>query len=120
MSTDAAAGANDGPCAPRRADTSRAPFIAVEAASVRLGSDLIFSDLDLAIREREFVCLLGPSGCGKSTMIRMIGGLIEPASGKVSVDGRPPRLARERFAYVFQSPRLVPWCNARDNVALAI
>ena len=96
------------------------PLIEVEAASVRLGSDLVFSGLDLSVAEREFLCLLGPSGCGKSTMIRMIGGLIEPNAGRVSVGGRPPRLARDGVAYVFQSPRLVPWRNARDNVGLAI
>jgi NitT/TauT family transport system ATP-binding protein len=122
MSADATAEPNDGPSGSRRGDATCAdkPLIAVEAASVSLGSDLIFCDFNIAIREREFVCLVGPSGCGKSTMIRMLGGLIEPHSGKVSVDGRPPRLARERLAYVFQSPRLVPWRNARDNVALAI
>jgi len=96
------------------------PLIAIEAASVRLGTDFIFSGLDLSVAEGEFVCLLGPSGCGKSTMIRMIGGLIEPDSGSVAIDGRPPRLARDRLAFVFQSPRLVPWRNARDNVGLAI
>jgi NitT/TauT family transport system ATP-binding protein len=88
--------------------------------AVAFGTDRIFSGLTLSIAQCEFVCLLGPSGCGKSTMIRIIGGLIEPSQGFVSVSGQPPQLARNTIAYVFQSPRLVPWRNARDNVGLAI
>jgi NitT/TauT family transport system ATP-binding protein len=53
-------------------------------------------------------------------MIRIIGGLIEPSQGRVSVADLPPAAARGALAYVFQSPRLVPWRNARDNVGLAI
>jgi NitT/TauT family transport system ATP-binding protein len=99
---------------------SAMPHIELRAVSMQFGSDCIFSDLTLAIGECEFVCLLGPSGCGKSTMIRIIGGLIAPSQGSVCVAGRPPQAARSTLAYVFQSPRLVPWRNARDNVALAI
>jgi NitT/TauT family transport system ATP-binding protein len=99
---------------------SAKPLIVVEAVSLRFGSEVIFTDLSLAIAEREFVCLLGPSGCGKSTLIRMIGGLIEPGAGRVAVGGLAPRAARRSLAYAFQSPRLVPWRNARDNVALAM
>jgi NitT/TauT family transport system ATP-binding protein len=96
------------------------PLIEFQQVAAQFGADVIFSDVSLAIVEHEFVCLLGPSGCGKSTMIRMIGGLIEPSRGSVSVAGQPPRLGRNALAYVFQSPRLVPWRNARDNVGLSI
>ena len=95
------------------------PLIEFQQVAAQFGADVIFSDVSLAIVEHEFVCLLGPSGCGKSTMIRMIGGLIEPSRGSVSVAGQPPRSAAT-LAYVFQSPRLVPWRNARDNVGLSI
>jgi NitT/TauT family transport system ATP-binding protein len=96
------------------------PHIELRDVAVQFGADCIFSGLTLSIARGELVCLLGPSGCGKSTMIRIIGGLIEPSHGFVSVAGRPPQLARNTLAYVFQSPRLVPWRNARDNVGLAI
>jgi NitT/TauT family transport system ATP-binding protein len=96
------------------------PLIEIRQVSAQFGADVIFSDISLSIVEHEFVCLLGPSGCGKSTIIRMIGGLIEPALGSVSVAGQPPRQGRDTLAYVFQSPRLVPWRNARDNVGLGI
>jgi NitT/TauT family transport system ATP-binding protein len=100
--------------------TTGKPHIELRDVAVTFGADRIFSDLTLAIAEGEFVCLLGPSGCGKSTMIRIIGGLIDPSQGLVRVAGLPPLAARNALAYVFQSPRLVPWRNARDNVGLAI
>jgi len=88
--------------------------------AIAFAGESIFSNLTLSIAEGELVCLLGPSGCGKSTLIRLIGGLMEPTAGRVSVAGLPPRAARATLAYVFQSPRLVPWRTALDNVALAI
>jgi NitT/TauT family transport system ATP-binding protein len=88
--------------------------------AIAFAGESIFSNLTLSIAEGELVCLLGPSGCGKSTLIRLIGGLMEPTAGRVRVAGLPPRAARATLAYVFQSPRLVPWRTALDNVALAI
>jgi NitT/TauT family transport system ATP-binding protein len=96
------------------------PHIELRDVAMRFGADNIFSGLSLSIARGEFACLLGPSGCGKSTMIRIMGGLIEPTHGFISVGGRSPQLARGTIAYVFQSPRLVPWRNACDNVGLAI
>jgi NitT/TauT family transport system ATP-binding protein len=104
----------------RAAANAGKPHLELRDVAVTFGADRIFSDLTLAIAEGELVCLLGPSGCGKSTMIRIIGGLIEPSEGVVRVAGLPPPTARNTLAYVFQSPRLVPWRNARDNVGLAI
>jgi NitT/TauT family transport system ATP-binding protein len=96
------------------------PHIELRDVAVQFGADRIFSGLSLSVAQGEFACLLGPSGCGKSTMIRLMGGLIQPTQGFIGVDGRSPQLARGTLAYVFQSPRLVPWRNARDNVGLAI
>ena len=96
------------------------PYIEVSDLAIAFAGESIFSNLTLSIAEGELVCLLGPSGCGKSSLIRLIGGLMEPTAGRVSVAGLPPRAARATLAYVFQSPRLVPWRTALDNVALAI
>jgi NitT/TauT family transport system ATP-binding protein len=96
------------------------PHIELRDVAVQFGADKIFSGLSFAIAQGELACLLGPSGCGKSTMIRIMGGLIEPTHGFIRVGGRSPQLARGTLAYVFQSPRLVPWRNACDNVGLAI
>ena len=76
--------------------------------------------LDLAIPSGEFVSIIGPSGCGKSTLLRLIGGLIEPDRGRLSVAGKPPTEGRasKRFGLVPQSPALLPWRTVRENLTL--
>jgi NitT/TauT family transport system ATP-binding protein len=88
--------------------------------AVRFGGQVVYSGLSFAVRDGEFLCILGPSGCGKSTTLRVIGGLLAAESGAVRVDGRSPAEAWEEIAYVFQSPRLVPWRDALGNVVLAM
>jgi NitT/TauT family transport system ATP-binding protein len=89
---------------------------------VRFGFDheVVFENLSFAIGRGEFVCLLGPSGCGKSTLLRLIGDLLRPAGGTITVDGHDPRDSWQKLAFVFQSPRLAPWRTAFDNVLLGL
>ena len=94
------------------------PIIAFENVGVAFGEEQIYDRLSFDVRRGEFVCILGPSGCGKSTLLRMIGGLLDVNVGRVTVDGRAPRNAWSDIAFVFQSPRLVPWRTALDNVLL--
>ena len=71
------------------------------------------------IKQGEFVSLLGHSGCGKSTVLAMVAGLLQSTEGGVVVDGKEidgPGLER---ALVFQSPSLLPWLTAVENVMLA-
>jgi NitT/TauT family transport system ATP-binding protein len=94
--------------------------IAFEQVGLRLGGVNIYDELTFEVRRSEFVCLLGPSGCGKSTALRLIGDLLPVQEGAVLVEGRPPAQAWERLAYVFQSPRLLPWKDALDNAAFGL
>jgi len=94
------------------------PIIAFRDVEVALGGERIYERLSFAVHPGEFVCILGPSGCGKSTSLRVIGGLLEAAGGTVTVNGRPPHEAWSDIAFVFQSPRLVPWRTALGNVLL--
>ena len=96
-----------------------APIITFDNVGVSFGEERIYDRLSFDVRRGEFVCILGPSGCGKSTSLRMIGGLLNVGSGRVTVDGRDPHEAWPEIAFVFQSPRLVPWRTALDNVMLA-
>jgi NitT/TauT family transport system ATP-binding protein len=77
-------------------------------------------DINLTIREGEFVALLGPSGCGKSTLLRMITGLIQPSEGTVYYRDQPVRGINPYATMVFQSFALYPWLSVLDNVALAL
>jgi NitT/TauT family transport system ATP-binding protein len=78
--------------------------------------------IDLEIGRGEFVSLIGPSGCGKSTLLRLIGDLIAPTTGTVTVNGKPSheaRLGRE-YGIVFQAPVLFEWRSVEDNVKLPL
>ncbi|MFZ0961641.1 MAG: ABC transporter ATP-binding protein [Terriglobia bacterium] len=70
----------------------------------------------------EFVAIIGPSGCGKSTLLKIIGDLLEPSAGLVSVDGLSAHQARLKgtFSFVFQNPVLLPWRRIIDNVRLPL
>ena len=78
--------------------------------------------VELEIERGEFVCVIGPSGCGKSTLLRLIGGLLEPTSGEIRIDGRAPAEAQadKAFGFVFQEPSLLPWRTVADNVRLPL
>src|SRR5438034_11637711 len=78
-------------------------------------------DVSLEIRRGEFVCLLGPSGCGKSTLLSIIGGMLKPSAGTVSVAGQPVTRPRPHdIAFVFQESTLLPWYTIIENFRLAL
>jgi NitT/TauT family transport system ATP-binding protein len=76
------------------------------------------AQVNLTIRQNEFITLVGPSGCGKSTLLKLIGGLIGPSRGRLLHDGvavtRPPR----DVGIVFQQAVLLEWRSVLDNVLL--
>jgi NitT/TauT family transport system ATP-binding protein len=77
-------------------------------------------NINLSIREGEFVALLGPSGCGKSTLLRMITGLISPSQGTVYYRDQQVHGINPYATMVFQTFALYPWLSVLDNVALAL
>lgn len=95
-------------------------IIRFDRVRLRFGGETIFDDLSFSVRQGEFVCILGPSGCGKSTALRLIGDLLQPDGGAITVEGIAPRESWQRLAFVFQSPRLAPWRTAIDNVMLGM
>ena len=86
------------------------------------GQTVALQGIDLEIRRGEFVSLIGPSGCGKSTLLRIVGDLIEPSNGEVTVNGKPARRARldRDYGMVFQAPVLFDWRTVEDNVKLPL
>lgn len=78
--------------------------------------------IDLEIQSGEFVSLLGPSGCGKSTLLRIVGDLLQPTSGTVSVNDKTAAAARDARDYgmVFQQATLLEWRRVLGNVALPL
>lgn len=85
------------------------------------GSDkLILQDVQMHVREGDFVCLLGQSGCGKSTFLRLMAGLEIPTSGSICVDGQPIAGTSLERSVVFQDYGLFPWMSAGENIVLAL
>lgn len=78
------------------------------------------SNVNLEIKQGEFISLLGPSGCGKTTLLRTIADLQEKMSGTISVRGLSPREIRlqKKYGIVFQSPVLYEWRSVRRNVCM--
>jgi len=78
------------------------------------------SDIDLEVRDREFVAVVGPSGCGKTTLMRMVAGLEFPSRGSVRVDNREIEGPGPDRAVVFQAFALFPWKTVSENIAFGL
>jgi NitT/TauT family transport system ATP-binding protein len=80
------------------------------------------SEVDLTVADGEFVSLIGPSGCGKSTLLRLIGDLIAPSAGTLTVAGKGAGAARKEQAYgiAFQQSGLFEWRTVLRNVELPL
>lgn len=77
-------------------------------------------NVNLSLKEGEFVALLGPSGCGKSTLLRIIAGLQKATKGTVLYRSQPLRGVNPHTSIIFQSFALFPWMSVIDNVSLAL
>ena len=87
------------------------------------GKNLILDDLNLYVRENEFITLLGPSGCGKTTTLRLIGGFESPDTGKIIFDGKditdvPPN--KRQLNTVFQKYALFTHMTIAENIAFGL
>lgn len=116
-------------------DVMRPPLIEIAGVSKHFGEGEARVDalrnIDLTVRRGEVVALLGPSGSGKTTLLNVIGCIIEPTVGQVTLDGELVhdnrslrgdlrRLRLDKIGFIFQFHNLLPFLNARDNVALVL
>ncbi len=84
------------------------------------GPAVIVRSFNLKMERGEFVCIIGHSGCGKSTVLSMIAGLNEISDGGVILDHKEINGAGPDRGMVFQSPSLLPWMSAMENVMLGV
>jgi NitT/TauT family transport system ATP-binding protein len=84
------------------------------------GAVVAFRALDLAVRDKETLCIVGPSGCGKTTFLRCIAGLTDLTGGEITVAGKPVAGPPEGVAMVFQHFGLLPWKTVYDNAAFGL
>ncbi len=98
-------------------------IISLENIGVSFDDEKVLNDINLDIRDKEFVTLLGPSGCGKTTTLRIIGGFLMPSHGTVKFDDKditniPPY--KRNVNTVFQRYALFPHLNVFDNIAFGL
>src|ERR1041384_1643440 len=84
------------------------------------GPAVIVKEFDVRIKKGEFVALIGHSGCGKSTVLSMLAGLNDISSGGIILAGKELVGAGPDRGVVFQSPSLLPWMTAYENVMLGV
>jgi NitT/TauT family transport system ATP-binding protein len=77
-------------------------------------------DINLQVKQGEFIAIVGPSGCGKSTFMKLTTGLKKPSRGEIFVDGLPVNGPLKISGMAFQSPSLLPWRTTLDNVLLPL
>ena len=74
----------------------------------------LFSDFNISFQEGTITCIVGPSGCGKTGLLNIIGGIIQPVSGQLSV------FNEKSISYIFQDPRLLPWKTVEENIEFVL
>lgn len=84
------------------------------------GQEAVLRNFDITFAPGQLVAVLGPSGCGKTTLLKIAAGLLEPSAGQVLLDGMTPLEGRSSglIGFAFQSPVLLPWRTALENILL--
>jgi ABC-type nitrate/sulfonate/bicarbonate transport system ATPase subunit len=80
----------------------------------------VLENINLAVADGEFVCLLGPSGCGKSTLLNTMAGFLSPTSGEVRVNNEIVQGPDPRRIFVFQERGVFPWLTVEGNIAFGL
>jgi len=89
----------------------------IQLAYETQGEDVLaLQNIDLNIKEGEFVCILGPSGCGKSTLLKILAGFIMPTEGSAKIDGSEINSIDWNRGVVFRQAALYPWLTVEQNV----
>jgi len=92
----------------------------IRNVSVQYGKLLVVKNLDISIKDGEFISLVGSSGCGKSTIINAIAGFIKPIKGNIFLDNIQINQPTQKIGIIFQNFELFPWKTVFENIAFGL
>lgn len=104
-------------------------MIRLENVSKSYGSIKVLENFDFNLEDGKSVCVVGRSGCGKSTLLKIIALIAKPDQGRILIDGKETNLLneiefetmrREKVAYSFQEPLMIPYMTATENLTEVI
>jgi nitrate/nitrite transport system ATP-binding protein len=95
-------------------------FIDLKEVSKHFGSRRVLANINLAVEEGEFVCIVGASASGKTTLMKIVAGLVAPGGGSVTIGGEAVNGFPRAASIVFQNYSLLPWFSALENVRLGV
>lgn len=78
------------------------------------------ANINLVVKDNEFLSIVGPSGCGKSSLLNVMSGLIQPARGTVFLDGSEIKGITSQIGYISQEDSLLPWRTVLGNVEFGL
>ena len=88
--------------------------------SMKFSDMPVLEDIKFKVHENEFLVIVGPTGCGKTTMANLLGGLIEPTIGKITMDGEVVDPKRHNISFVFQEPSCIPWLTLWNDITMGL
>ncbi|MDB6454118.1 ABC transporter ATP-binding protein [Falsirhodobacter sp. 20TX0035] len=100
--------------------SSAKPMVALQDVRMAFGEFVAVDEVNLTVADGEFLAIVGPTGCGKSTILNAIAGLLKPAKGTVSIDGKQVANVGGDIGYLFQQDALLPWKTSIENVELGL
>jgi nitrate/nitrite transport system ATP-binding protein len=95
-------------------------FIDLREVSKQYGPRRVLANINLAVEEGEFVCVVGASASGKTTLMKIVAGLVAPDSGSITIGGQAVTGFPRTASIVFQNYSLLPWFSALENVRLGV
>lgn len=93
------------------------PTLEIKQVNKSFSSTHVLDQIELSVKEGEFVSIIGPSGCGKSTLLKIIAGLDTNYEGSVLLGGKPVDRPGKQKGFIFQEHRLFPWLTVEKNIA---
>ncbi|MEM7214114.1 MAG: ABC transporter ATP-binding protein [Pseudomonadota bacterium] len=96
-------------------------FFAIDKASYAFeDGNRVLHDIEWEVPSGAFHCLVGRSGCGKTTLLKLAAGLLQPSSGRISIENQPVLKPSQKVGFVFQTPALLEWLSVLENALLPI